>query len=143
MLVKRLVIGMRQLRLQRLDLHSLERRRLQANLIAAFKIFTGILDIDINLFFFPPARRGLRRHPYKVLQGASRRRYLYKLLLVMLYATVRQAALSKMKLLRPMYNDRLLSTSSALHCVIKCVMYAIITSTGKICFFLWLLELHY
>ncbi len=27
--------------------------------------------IDPNLYFLPPARRGLRGHPYKVLQGAS------------------------------------------------------------------------
>ncbi len=46
-------------RLQRLGLHSLQRRRLQADLITAFKIFTGLLDIDPNLFFLPPARRGL------------------------------------------------------------------------------------
>ncbi len=104
-LVTRLVTGMRHLpyeeRLQRLGLHSLERRRLQANLITTFKIFTGLLDIDTNLFFFPPARRGLRRYPYKVLQSAGRRRHLYKLLLVMLCAIVRQTALSQMKLLRP------------------------------------------
>ncbi len=34
----------------------------------------SLLDIDPNLFFLPPARRGLRGHPFKVLQGASRRR---------------------------------------------------------------------
>ncbi len=42
-----------------------------ADLITAFKIFTGLLDIDPNLFFLPPARRGLRGHTYKVLQGVS------------------------------------------------------------------------
>ncbi len=46
----------------------------QADLITAFKLFKGLLDIDPNLFFLPPARRGLRGHPYKVLQGASHRR---------------------------------------------------------------------
>ncbi len=61
-------------RLQRLGLHSLQqRRRLQADLITAFKIFTGLLDIDPNLFFPLPARRGLRGHPYKVLEGARHR----------------------------------------------------------------------
>ncbi len=55
-------------RQQRLGLHYLQRRRLWADLIIAFKIFTGLLDIDPNLFFLPPARRGLRGHPYKVLK---------------------------------------------------------------------------
>ncbi len=49
----------------------LQRRRLRADLITAFKIFTGLLDMDPNLFFLPPALRGLRRHPYKLLQGTS------------------------------------------------------------------------
>ncbi len=77
-LATRLVTGTRHLpyeeRLQRLGLHSLRRRRLQADLITAFKIFTCLLDIDPNLFFLPPARSGLRGHPFKVLQGASHRR---------------------------------------------------------------------
>ncbi len=55
-------------RLQRLGLHCLQRRRHRADLIIALKIFMGLLGID------PPARRGLRGHPFKVLQGASRRR---------------------------------------------------------------------
>ncbi len=67
--------GMRHLpyeeRLQQLGLHSLQRRRFRADLITAVKIFKGLLDIDLNLFFLPPARRGLRGHPSKVLQGAS------------------------------------------------------------------------
>ncbi len=61
-------------RLQRLGLHSLQRRRLRDDLITPFKIFTGLLDIDPNLFFLPPARRDLRGHPFKVLKGASRLR---------------------------------------------------------------------
>ncbi len=77
-LATRLITGMRHLpyeeRLQRLGLHSLQRRRLRADMITAFKIFKGLLDIDPNLFFLPPARRGLRRHPYKVLKGASNHR---------------------------------------------------------------------
>ncbi len=52
----------------------LQRRLLRANLITAFKIFKGLLVIDPNLFFLPPTRRGLRGHPYKVLQGARHRR---------------------------------------------------------------------
>ncbi len=74
----RLVTGMRYLpyeeRLQRLTLHSMQRRRLRDDLITAFKIFKDLLDIDPILFFLPPARRGRRGHPFKVLQGASRRR---------------------------------------------------------------------
>ncbi len=77
-LATRLVTGMRHLpykeRLQRLGLHSLQRLRLRADLITAFKIFKDFLYIDPNLFFLPPARRGLRGHSYKVLQGASYRR---------------------------------------------------------------------
>ncbi len=52
-------------RLQRLGLHSLQRRRLRAGLITTFKLITGLLDIDLNLFYLPPARRSPRRHPYK------------------------------------------------------------------------------
>ncbi len=73
-----LVTGMRHLHyeegLQRLGLHSLQRRRLRADLITSFKIFTGLLDIALNLLFLSPARRGLRGHPYKVPQGTSHRR---------------------------------------------------------------------
>ncbi len=70
-LAARLVTGMRHLpydeRLQLLGLHSLQWRRLRDDLITAFKIFKGLLDIDPNLLFLPPARRGLRGHPFKVL----------------------------------------------------------------------------
>ncbi len=59
-------------RLQRLGLHSLA-RRLRDDLIEAFMIFKGILEIDSNLLFLPPARHGLRGHPFKVLQDASHR----------------------------------------------------------------------
>ncbi len=74
-LATRLVTGMRHLpyeeRLQRLGLHSLQRRQHWADLITAFKIFK---DIDPNLFFLPPVRSGLGGRPFKVLQGASHRR---------------------------------------------------------------------
>ncbi len=52
----------------------LQGRRLRADLITAFRNFTGLLDIDPNLFFLPPARCGLREHTYRALQGASHRR---------------------------------------------------------------------
>ncbi len=69
-LATRLITGMRHLPYE----ERLQRRRLRADLITTFKIFTCLSDIDPNLFFFPPARRGLRGHPFKVLQGASHRR---------------------------------------------------------------------
>ncbi len=54
-LSSRLVTGMRHLpceeRLQRMGLHSLQRRRLRADLSATFK---GLLDIDPNFFSFLP-----------------------------------------------------------------------------------------
>ncbi len=66
-LAKRLVTGMRHLPYE-------ERlQRLRADLITAFKIFKGLLDIDPNFFFLPPARRGLGGHPFKVIKGASHR----------------------------------------------------------------------
>ncbi len=37
-------------KLQWLGLHSLQRQRLWSDLITAFKIFTGLLDIDLNFF---------------------------------------------------------------------------------------------
>ncbi len=50
-----------------------QRRRLRTDLITAFKICTGLLDIDSNVFFLTPARRCLRGHTYNVLQGANHR----------------------------------------------------------------------
>ncbi len=77
-LTTRLVTGMRHLPyeggLQRLGLHSLQWRRLRADLITASQIFKGLLDIHPNLFFLPPARCGLRGHPFKVFKGAIHRR---------------------------------------------------------------------
>ncbi len=49
-------------------------RLFRDDLITAFKIFEGPSGIDPNLVFLPPVRRGLKGHPFKVLQGASRRR---------------------------------------------------------------------
>ncbi len=73
-----LVIRIRHLpykeRLQLLGLHSLQRPRLQAELITAFKISTGPLDIDPYLSFLLPTQRVLIGQPYKVLRGASHRR---------------------------------------------------------------------
>ncbi len=36
-------------------------------------LYTGLLDVAPNLFFLPPTRRGLRGHPYKIVQGTSHR----------------------------------------------------------------------
>ncbi len=50
-----------------------QRQRLWTNLITAFKIFTGLLVVDPNLFFLPPTRWGLSGHSYNVLQGKRHR----------------------------------------------------------------------
>ncbi len=49
-LATRLVSGMRHLPYE----ERLQRRRLRADLVTAFKIFKGLLDIDPNLFYFLP-----------------------------------------------------------------------------------------
>ncbi len=59
-------------RLRQLNLFSLERRRLRADLIPAFKIFKG--EVDLNPSDFRPPRAGLRGHTYRLLQGPSRLR---------------------------------------------------------------------
>ncbi len=46
----------------------------RSDLITAFKMFTGRLDVDPNLVFPPPTQRGLRGNSYKNLQGMSHRR---------------------------------------------------------------------
>ncbi len=47
-----------------------ELRRLRSDLVTAFKIFTGLLDIDPNLFFSSSRSNRLKRAP---LQGNPRR----------------------------------------------------------------------
>ncbi len=58
--IQRLVTGIRHLpheeRLQWLGLNSLMRRRLQNDLITAFKVFTSRLDFDPNLFSSLPLK---------------------------------------------------------------------------------------
>ncbi len=68
--IQRIQTGMRHLPYE----ERLQRRRLRVDLIAAFTIFKGLLNIDPNSIFLPPARRGLRGHPYKALQGVGHRR---------------------------------------------------------------------
>ncbi len=50
-------------RLQRLGLYSVQQRRLRADLIPAFKILTGLWDIDPNLFSFLPLDAALGGTP--------------------------------------------------------------------------------
>ncbi len=77
-LATRLVRGLRHVpyeeRFRQLNLFSLERRRLQADLILAFNIFKGEVDLNPSDFFLRPPRAGLRGHTYRLLQGPSRLR---------------------------------------------------------------------
>ncbi len=77
-LATRLVRGHRHVpyeeRLRQLNLFSLERRRLRADLILAFKIFKNEVDLDPCEFFLRSPRARLRGHTYRILQGPSRLR---------------------------------------------------------------------
>ncbi len=74
----RLVRGLRHVpyeeRLRQLNLFSLERRRLRADLILAFKIFKGEVNLNSFEFFLRLPRASLRGHTYRLLQGRSRLR---------------------------------------------------------------------
>ncbi len=59
-------------RLRQLNLFLLERKRLRADLILAFKIFKGEVYFNPSEFFLRPPRAGLRGHTYRLLQGPSR-----------------------------------------------------------------------
>ncbi len=77
-LATRIVRGLRHVpyeeRLRQFNLFSLERRHLRADLILAFKIFKGEVDLNPSEFFPRPPRAGLRGHTYRLLQGPSRLR---------------------------------------------------------------------
>ncbi len=61
-----LVRGLRQVpRLRQLNLVSLEHRRPRADLILAFKIFTGEVDLNPSEFLLRPHRAGLQGHTYR------------------------------------------------------------------------------
>ncbi len=62
-------------KLRQLNLFSLERRRLRADLILAFKIFKGEVDLNPSEFFLRPPQASLRGHTYQLLQGPSRLRH--------------------------------------------------------------------
>ncbi len=76
-LATRLMRGLRHVpyeeRLRQLNL-SLERIRLRADHILAFKIFKREVDLKPSEFFLHPPRAGLRGHIYRLLQGPSRLR---------------------------------------------------------------------
>ncbi len=61
-------------RLRQLNLFDLERRRLRGDLILAFKIFKGEVDLNPSEVFLRPPRAGLLGHTYRLLQGQSRLR---------------------------------------------------------------------
>ncbi len=77
-IVTRLVRGLRPVpyeeRLRQLNHFSLERRHLRADLILAFKIFRGEVDLNPSEFFLRPPRAGQRWHTYRLLQRPSRLR---------------------------------------------------------------------
>ncbi len=77
-LATRLVRALRQVpyeeRLRQLNLFSLERRRLWADLMLAFKMFKGEVDLNPSEFFLRPPRAGLRGHINRLLQGPNRLR---------------------------------------------------------------------
>ncbi len=61
-------------RLRQLNLFTLERRRLRADLILAFKFFKGEVDLNPSELFLHPPRADLRGHTDRLLQGPSRLR---------------------------------------------------------------------
>ncbi len=58
-------------KLHQLNIFSLERRRLRADLILAFNIFKGEVELNQSDFFLRPPPAGLRGHTYRLLQGPS------------------------------------------------------------------------
>ncbi len=69
-LATQMVEGMRKLpyeqRLRRLNLFSLERRRLRGDLILAYNIFHGRLNVPQAEFIEAPAERNLRGYNFKI-----------------------------------------------------------------------------
>ncbi len=75
-LATRMVKGMRELpcehRLRRLTIFSLQRRRLRGELILAYNILHGRLDLPQAEFFEAPADRDLRGHNFKLRHRSFR-----------------------------------------------------------------------
>ncbi len=53
-------------RLRRLNIFSIERRPLRADLILAYDIFQDRLNIPLEEFFEAPSERNLRRHDFRL-----------------------------------------------------------------------------
>ena len=53
-------------RLRFLNMPSLQHRRLRGDMIETFKIITGVLDLDKEIFFKPARNAGTRGHIYKL-----------------------------------------------------------------------------
>ncbi len=72
----RMVKRMRELpykeRLRRLNLFSLERRRLRGDVILAYNIFPGHLDYPLAEFFEDSAERNLRGDNFNIRQRSFR-----------------------------------------------------------------------
>ncbi len=58
--------------LRQFNLFSLERRHLRVDLILAYTIFKGEVDLNPSEFFLRPPRAGVRGHTCRILQGPSR-----------------------------------------------------------------------
>jgi len=58
-------------RLRRLNLHSLELRRLHTDLIWCYKIYFGLIDVDVNEFFVHSSVLHTRGHRYKLFKKHS------------------------------------------------------------------------
>ncbi len=75
-LAARMVKGIRELpyeeRFRRLNIFSLERRRLRGDLILAYNIFHGRLDLPRAEFFEAPAERDLRGPDFKLRHRSFR-----------------------------------------------------------------------
>ncbi len=76
--VQRLVRGLHHVpykeRLRQLNFFSLERRRLRDDIVLAFKIFKGEVNLNPSDFFIRPPRAGQRGDTCRLLQGPSRLR---------------------------------------------------------------------
>ncbi len=69
-LARRVATGLHHLprgdSIRRLDLYSLQRRQIRAGLVAAFNMFTALLDVGLNMTFLSSTRYS------KVAAAASR-----------------------------------------------------------------------